>query len=46
MPEVVAPGHSYVDYRGYTKSQERVLRSFLLADALKRGQFLTQSSLQ
>jgi len=35
------PGHCYVDYRGVDKKDERVIRSFLLAKALARGEIST-----
>ena len=42
-PEVQAPGHCYVDYRGLNKSEIRTVRSALLADALARGEIATAS---
>lgn len=44
-PGPKAPGHAYVDYRGYNKSQERLLRSRLLIQALARGEFSTTDCL-
>jgi hypothetical protein len=37
----VAPGHCYVDFRCLTKSEERVLRSLLLAFAIERQELTT-----
>jgi hypothetical protein len=41
MPGDKAPGHAYVDYRGLSKPEVKLVRSVLLAEALALGEFPT-----
>jgi hypothetical protein len=40
-PGTKSPGHAYVDYRGLSKPEEKAVRSALLAEALRLGEFPT-----
>ena len=38
-----SPGHAYIDYRGLSGPEVKVVRAVLLAEALKLGEFPTMS---
>ena len=40
----MAPGHCYLDFRGFSKSEQRRIRANLLRFALKRGEIPTNKS--